>query len=71
MGGLKSKINQNCKLLEYADVAVYSVNRCSNIGVSKVEKSMQSTELYLKESGFEKEQKKKKNVNRVSSIKKG
>jgi hypothetical protein len=31
MAGLKSKYNQNCKLLEYADnVAVYSVNRQQN-----------------------------------------
>jgi hypothetical protein len=36
---LKSKMNQNCKLLEYADdVAVYSVNRYSRIGVSELEK---------------------------------
>jgi hypothetical protein len=42
MAGLKYKINQNCKLLEYADdVAVYSVNRYSRIGVSEVKKSIQ------------------------------
>jgi hypothetical protein len=40
MAGLKSKINQNCKLLEYAeDVAVYSVKGHSRIGVSEVEKA--------------------------------
>jgi hypothetical protein len=56
MAGLTSKINQNCKLLEYADdVAVYSFNRYSRIGV---EKSIQSIELYLKESGLEIEPKK-------------
>ncbi|PNF30200.1 hypothetical protein B7P43_G08428 [Cryptotermes secundus] len=54
MAGLKSKINQNCKILEYADdVAIYSVHRCSRIGVAEVEKSIQSIELYLKESGLE------------------
>jgi hypothetical protein len=38
MAGLKSKINQNCKLLEIADgVAVYSVSRHSRMGVSEVE----------------------------------
>jgi hypothetical protein len=42
MTGLKSKINQNCKLLEYADnVAAYSVNRYSRIGISEVENSIQ------------------------------
>jgi hypothetical protein len=46
MAGLKSKINQSSKLLEYADdVIVYSVNRYSGIGVSKVEKSIQNIEL--------------------------
>jgi hypothetical protein len=60
------KINQKCKLLEYAgDVAVYSVNRYSRIGVSEVEKSIQSTELSLKVSGLEIEP---KYVNCVSSI---
>jgi hypothetical protein len=40
MAGLKSKINQNCKILEYADdVAVYSINRYSRIGVSEVERA--------------------------------
>jgi hypothetical protein len=40
MTELKSKINQHCKLIEYADdVAVHSVNRYSRIGVSEVEKS--------------------------------
>jgi hypothetical protein len=54
MAGLKSKINQNCKLLEYADdVAVYSVARHSSIGVWEVEKSIQIIEVYLKESGLE------------------
>jgi hypothetical protein len=54
MAGLKSKINQNCKLLEYADdVAVYSAARHSSIGVSEVEKRIQSIEVYLKESGLE------------------
>jgi hypothetical protein len=54
MVGQKSKINQNCKLLEYADdVEVYSVNRYSRIGVSEVEKSIQIIEVYLKESGLE------------------
>jgi hypothetical protein len=52
MAGLKSKINQNCKLLEYADhVKVYSVNRCSRISVS--EKNIRNVEVYLKESGLE------------------
>jgi hypothetical protein len=54
MAGLKSKINQNCKLLEYAAVvAVYLANRNSRIGVSEVDKSIQSIEVYLKESGLE------------------
>jgi hypothetical protein len=54
MAELKSKINQNCILLEYADdVAVYSVARHSSIGVSEVEKSIQSIHVYLKESGSE------------------
>jgi retron-type reverse transcriptase len=40
MAGLRTKISQHCKLLEYADdVAVYSVNRYSRIGVSEVEKA--------------------------------
>jgi hypothetical protein len=59
MAGLKSKINQNCKFLEYADdVAVYSVTRYSSNGVWEVEKSIQSIEVYLKESGMEIAQKK-------------
>jgi hypothetical protein len=59
MAGLESKINQNCKLLEYADdAAVYSVNRYSRIGISEVEKSIQSIELYLKENNLEIEPKK-------------
>jgi hypothetical protein len=38
MAELKSKVNQNCKFLEYADdAAVYSVKRYSRIGVSDVE----------------------------------
>jgi hypothetical protein len=41
MAKLKSKIQQNCKLLEYADdVAVHSVNRTSRIGILEVEKSI-------------------------------
>jgi hypothetical protein len=40
MAGLKSKMNQNCKLLEYAAVvAVYLANRNSRIGVSEVERA--------------------------------
>jgi hypothetical protein len=54
MAGLKSKLNQNFKFVEYADdVAVYSIARHSSIGVAEVEKSIQSTEIYLKESGLE------------------
>jgi hypothetical protein len=34
-------------------VAVYSVNRHSRIGVSEVEESIQSIQVYLKESGWE------------------
>jgi hypothetical protein len=34
-------------------VAVYSVNRYSRIGASELEKSIQSIEVYLKESGLE------------------
>jgi predicted AAA+ superfamily ATPase len=59
MAGLKSKINQNCKLLKYADdVAVYSVNRYSRIGISKVEKSIQSIKLYLRKVAWRWNQKK-------------
>jgi hypothetical protein len=47
MAGLKSKINQNCKLLEYADeVPVYSANRHSRIGVTEVEESKKCFEIY-------------------------
>jgi hypothetical protein len=54
MAGLKSKISHKYKLLEYADdVAVYSVNRHSRIGVSEVEKSVRSTEVYLKKCSSE------------------
>jgi retron-type reverse transcriptase len=54
MAGLKSKINQSCKLLEHADdVAVYSVNRYKSICVSEVEKSIQKIELYFKEGDLE------------------
>jgi hypothetical protein len=54
MAGLESKINQNCKLLEYADdAAVYSVNRYSRIGVSEAENSIQNIEHCLKECGLE------------------
>jgi hypothetical protein len=54
MAGLKSKINQNFKLLKYADdVAVYSFNRYSRIGVSIVEERIQSIELYLRESDLQ------------------
>jgi hypothetical protein len=54
MAGIKSKINQNYKLLEYADdVAVYSVARHRSIGVSEVEKIIQIIEIYLKESVLE------------------
>jgi hypothetical protein len=65
---VKSKINQNCKLIEYADdVAVYSVNRYSRIGVSEAEKSIQSIDFFfLKKSGLETAP---KSVNCVSSIK--
>jgi hypothetical protein len=58
MAELKSKIHQNCKLLEYADdVAVFSVNRNSRIDISEVEESAQRIELYLKGSGLEIEKK--------------
>jgi hypothetical protein len=54
MAGLKSKINQNCKLLKYADdVAVYSGNSHSRIGVSEAGESIQNIQVYLKESGLE------------------
>jgi retron-type reverse transcriptase len=49
MAGLKSKINLTGKLLEYTDnVAVYSVSRYSRIGMSEVEKNIQSIKLQLK-----------------------
>jgi hypothetical protein len=35
------------------DVAGYSVNRHSRIGLSEVEKSIQNIEVYLNESGLE------------------
>jgi hypothetical protein len=48
MAGPESKINQNCKLLEYADdVGVYSVKRHSRIGVLGIGGSIQSIQVYL------------------------
>jgi hypothetical protein len=42
VAGLKSKINQNFKLIEYTDdVAIYSINWHNKIGVSEVEKGVQ------------------------------
>jgi hypothetical protein len=53
MAGLKCRINENCKLLEYADDVVYLVNRNRKIGVSVVEKSIQSIQVYLNENCLE------------------
>jgi hypothetical protein len=53
MAGPKSKINQNCKLLENADdVAVYSVSR-QQIRCIGGGKWIQITGIYLQESGLE------------------
>jgi hypothetical protein len=64
MAGLTSKINQNWKLLEYADdVAVYSVNRNSKIGVSEVEKHRKYWTLFKVKWLGDRAKKKKKKVN--------
>jgi hypothetical protein len=50
----KIQINQNYKLLEYADdVAVISVNRHSRIGVSEEEERIRSIQIYIKEGVLE------------------
>jgi retron-type reverse transcriptase len=67
IAGLKSKINRNCKLLEYIDdLADCSVNRYSRICVSEVEESIQSIEPISRKVAWRWN---KKNVSCVSPIK--